>query len=182
MALIQSKDIPLNSVMPAFELEDPQGKKYQSDEIYGPKGLLVCFTCNHCPYAVAIWPRLVELAKQAKKLSIGTVAINPNINPDYPEDAPDKMLEKIKQWGIGFPYLVDAKQQVAAKFQAQCTPDLYLFNRERKLVYHGRLDDNWKDANQVTKHELKEAIDFLSQGKAVPVDQKPSMGCSIKWI
>ncbi len=181
MALIESIDIPLGTKMPSFVLPDPDGKTYTSSELIGNKGLLVAFTCNHCPYAVAIWPRLIRLADEAKKLGVNTVGINPNIHPNYPEDAPYQMTKKIKEWGISFPYLVDETQKVAHEFKAQCTPDLYLFDSNQKLVYHGELDDNWKDETKVTKQELKEAIQNLVTGKPIAPDQKHSMGCSIKW-
>lgn len=181
MALVESIDIPLGTTMPQFNLDDPSGTKHSSDSLFGSKGLLVAFTCNHCPYAIAIWPRLIQLAEQAKNLGINTVGINPNIHPNYPQDAPDEMTKKINEWGIGFPYLVDESQQVAKDFKAQCTPDLYLFDGNQKLVYHGRLDDNWKDASAVTQKELQDAITKLSRGEAINPDQKPSMGCSIKW-
>ena len=151
MALVESIKIELGTTMPDFELKDPNWKSYKGDQVYGKKGLLIAFTCNHCPYAQAIWPRLIKLAKEASKLGVNTAGINPNIHPGYPDDAPERMKEKIKEWGISFPYLVDETQEVAREFQAQCTPDLYLFDSERKLVYHGRLDDNWKDEAQVKK-------------------------------
>ena len=100
MALIESISIALGTSMPAFELKDPNGKSYKSSELIGTKGLLVVFTCNHCPYALAVWPRLIRLAAHAKSLGIHTVGINPNIHPDYPDDAPSKMKEKIKEWQI----------------------------------------------------------------------------------
>lgn len=181
MALIESLDIPLGSPMPAFTLKDPDGKNYSGEKLFGKKGLLVAFTCNHCPYALAIWPRLIRLAADAKELGVNTVGINPNIHPDYPEDAPNQMKKKIKEWGIGFPYLVDETQKVAATFKAQCTPDLYLFDSNQKLVYHGQLDDNWQDEKKVKKQILKEAIQNLASGKPILTNQKPSMGCSIKW-
>ena len=121
------------------------------------------------------------MAKEAAKLGVNTAGINPNIHPGYPDDAPEQMKEKIKEWGISFPYLVDEAQDVARIFQAQCTPDLYLFDSNQKLVYHGRLDDNWKEENKVKKRELKEAIENLTSGKPITQKQNPSMGCSIKW-
>ena len=181
MALVESITIPLGTKMPEFELKDPSGKVYRSGQVYGSKGLLVAFTCNHCPYAQAIWPRLIQLAKDATKLGINTVGINPNIHPGYPEDAPERMKEKMKEWGIPFPYLIDETQGVAKTFQAQCTPDLYLFDSSHKLEYHGRLDDNWKEESKVKRRELREAIDNLVSGKPVSGKQYPSMGCSIKW-
>jgi peroxiredoxin len=181
MALIESLAIPLGTIMPEFELADPSNKSYQSTDLFGKKGLLIAFTCNHCPYAIAIWPRLIRLATYAAPLGIQTVAINPNINPHYPEDSPQSMRQKIEEWGIAFPYLVDQDQKVAKAFKAQCTPDLYLLDAGHKLAYHGRLDDNWQNEGEVTREELKEALDALVAGKAPIAKQIPSMGCSIKW-
>ena len=178
---IQSIDIPLGTRMPKFALKDPSGSEFSSEKLYGPKGLLVIFTCNHCPYAKALWPRTIRLAGAAKGLGVNTVGINPNINPEYPDDGPEVMKQKIKEWGITFPYLVDDTQRVAAEFNAQCTPDIYLFDSKQKLVYHGRVDDNWQDESKVMHEELKEAIQNLALGKADSNKQNPSMGCSIKW-
>ena len=182
MALVESILIPLGTKMPDFELKDPSGKSSKGSELYGERGLLIVFTCNHCPYALAVWPRVIRYAKYAKGMKINTIAINPNINPDFPDDSPEKMNEKIKEWGIDFPYLVDAKQETAAAFKAQCTPDIYLFDKNHKLIYHGRIDDNWQDENKVTKEELKEALNKYVSGLPLPKDQRPSMGCSIKWV
>ena len=181
MALVESIKIEPGTQMPDFELNDPLGKRVKGSEAFGKKGLLVAFTCNHCPYAQAIWPRLIQLAKEAASLGVNTVGINPNIHPGYPEDAPERMAEKVKEWSISFPYLIDETQEIAKSFQAQCTPDLYLFDSNRQLVYHGRLDDNWQDSKKVKHHELKEAITSLSSGKQISPKQFPSMGCSIKW-
>ena len=181
MALMESVALKPGALMPSFELEDPSGKRFSSEELYGPKGLLVAFTCNHCPYAIAVWPRLIELAKKAQALGINTAGINPNIHPEYPEDAPEHMQEKIKEWGIPFPYLIDRTQETAQAYSAQCTPDLYLYGADKRLVYHGRFDDNWKDASKVTRRDLQEAVEALAAGRPVAQEQKPSMGCSIKW-
>ncbi|MBI5598097.1 MAG: thioredoxin family protein [Elusimicrobia bacterium] len=181
MALIESVAIPLGTEMPDFRLKDPSGKEFDGRALYGPKGLLLAFTCNHCPYAMAVWPRLVALSKKAAALGVAAAAVNPNINPSYPEDAPARMKEKAAEWGIPFPYLVDETQKTARDFKAQCTPDLYLFDAARRLSYHGRLDDNWKDERGVTREELWEAVQALAAGKPAPARQAPSMGCSIKW-
>lgn len=178
---IESIDVPLGTVMPAFDLKDPFGKKIALDDSIGPKGILVIFTCNHCPYAQAVWPRSIRLAEFARGLGIHTIAVNPNIHPDYPEDAPEVMKEKIRDWQIPFPYVIDETQRIAAAYKAQCTPDIYLMDREKRLVYHGRIDDNWQDESKVTKEELKEAITNLAAGKTVAQKQFSSMGCSIKW-
>ncbi|MBI4309548.1 MAG: thioredoxin family protein [Candidatus Omnitrophica bacterium] len=181
MALLESVKIPLGTVMPDFELKDPSGTSFKGGGLYGERGLLVVFTCNHCPYALAVWPRVARLAKYGRGMRVNTVAINPNINPDFPDDAPDKMLVKIKELGLDFPYLADEAQAVAEVFRAQCTPDIYLFNKDKKLVYHGRIDDNWKDEDAVTREELKEAMNNMAAGRPVDPKQNPSMGCSIKW-
>jgi len=181
MALLESLSIPLGTEMPTFSLKDPDGKEYSSTSLSGEKGLLIVFTCNHCPYAQAVWGRVVKIEEQAKSLGINTVAINPNINPDYPEDAPDKMNEYAKSVGFKEPYLVDETQETAKAFKAQCTPDIYLFDKDKKLAYHGRIDDNWQNPQKVTKHELMAAINAMANGLEMPKEQNPSMGCSIKW-
>ena len=181
MALLESIQIPLGTHISPFTLKDPEGTVHTSDRLFGSKGLLVAFTCNHCPYAVAVWPRFIRLSHGAKELCINTVAINPNIHPNYPEDAPEKMTQKIKEWRIPFPYLVDESQEVARTFKAQCTPDIYLFNSHKQLVYHGRIDDSWKDESLVTQEDLKIAITQLANEEKISAKQMPSMGCSIKW-
>jgi peroxiredoxin len=181
MALMESLDIPLGSPIHHFTLTDPSGKLYDSRGLLGTTGLLVAFTCNHCPYAIAVWPRLIRLAVDARLLGIETVAINPNIHPGYPDDAPEKMKDKIAEWNIPFPYLVDETQSIAHAFQAQCTPDLFLFDAAGRLVYHGRIDNNWKDEAGVTRHELRDAVKQLAAGQPIEQRQYPSMGCSIKW-
>lgn len=181
MVLLESIKIPLGSPLPEFELKDATSRSYKSRELFGERGLLVVFTCNHCPYAQAVWPRVIRLANYAKNMKISSAAINPNINPDYPDDSPAEMLKKIKEWGIDFPYLVDENQDVARKFKAQCTPDIYLFDAKKQLVYHGRIDDNWKEESKVTKEELKEALNHLATNQPISSEQRPSMGCSIKW-
>ena len=181
MALLESIMIPLGTKIPSFKLKNPDGKEYAAAKFFGEKGLLVIFTCNHCPYAIAVWPRVIRLAEYFRGKGINTVAINPNINPAYPDDSPVNMKRKIKELGIDFPYLVDESQEVARSFKAQCTPDIYFFGKDQKLVYHGRIDDNWKDEKAVTKEELKEAVNNYAAGAPVPKKQYPSMGCSIKW-
>lgn len=182
MALLESTRIPLGTKMPSFILSDPGGTSWSSAALLGEKGLLVVFTCNHCPYAKAIWGRVISLARHAEGLGINTVAINPNINPDYPADAPPKMKELAAELGLAFPYLVDEDQETARAYQAQCTPDIYLLGGEGQLAYHGRIDDNWQDEAAVTSEELREALDSLGAGRPIALDQQPSIGCSIKWL
>lgn len=181
MVLLESISLELGMRMPKFSLPTPDGKRHTSSDLMGSKGLLVVFTCNHCPYAIAIWERLIALSKWAQPQGINTVAINPNINPNYPDDSPEAMLTNITKWEIPFPYLVDADQDVARSFQAQCTPDLYLLNDLHELIYHGRLDDNWQHPHDVTNEDLKSAMTALLHGDVISTSQFPSMGCSIKW-
>jgi len=180
---VESLKLPLNTEIPHFVLKDPYGKEYSVDDLFGSKGLVVIFTCNHCPYAQAVWPRTIELYHKVKDKGINFVAINPNApNKNYPEDSVEKMKEYINLLNIPFPYLVDETQEVAKKFKAQCTPDIYLYNEQRKLVYHGRFDDNWKDPSQVKSKDLEKAIFNLLEGKEIDPNQWPSIGCSIKWV
>ena len=178
---IESKEIPLGTILPSFTLPDPHGKIFDSGTLTGEKGLLVIFTCNHCPYAKAVWPRTIELANEFTPSGINTIAINPNINPDYPEDAPEVMKTLIETWNIPFPYLVDESQDTAREFGAECTPDIYLFDAAKALVYHGRVDDNWQDPEKVTSRELHTALTNLIHGKPIGQNQHPTIGCSIKW-
>lgn len=178
---IESIKLETGMTMPAFNLPDPHGKIYTHNEVSGKKGTLIIFTCNHCPYALAVWPRIIEIASSFKPDGVETVAINPNIHPGYPADAPDKMAEKIREWNLPFPYLVDESQNTARAYQAQCTPDIYLFDGGQKLVYHGRIDDNWKEPEKVTRNELSNAIKNMLDGKPPFVEQYPTLGCSIKW-
>jgi hypothetical protein len=181
MALVESVDVTLGSPLPAFELPDPAGRVHASVSASGERGLLVAVTCNHCPYARAVWPRLIELAKQAARRGVNTLALNPNIHPGYPDDAPEAMREKIKEWGLDFPYLIDETQEVSRTLKAQCTPEFFLYDADRRLVYHGRLDDSWQDAGKVTRQDLKAAIDALAAEEPVAAEQHAALGCSIKW-
>ncbi len=181
MSLLESEKVPLGSLLPTFQLPDPNGIVYSSDTLSGSTGLLLVITCNHCPYAQAIWPRLIRFASEILSLGVKTVAINPNIHPDYPDDSPEAMLLKIEEWGIPFPYLVDESQDVARNLKAMCTPDIYLYDSDRKLFYHGRMDDNWKNEKQISRKELEFAVHQLVKGNPPPINQLPSMGCSIKW-
>jgi thiol-disulfide isomerase/thioredoxin len=181
MALLESIDIPLGVRMPPFTLTDLNGRPRGVGGLMGARGLLVVFTCNHCPYARAVWPRLIRLARKAGRLGVNIVAVNSNINPEYPEDSPSAMRERVLEWGIPFPYLIDYDQGVAKAWRAKCTPDPYLLDAAGRLVYHGRVDDNWKDESKVERRELEEAVEALALGREIPAEQHPAMGCSIKW-
>lgn len=181
MALAYSTPMAVGTPLPPFMLPDTRGRMHTPAQLAGPKGLLVAFTCNHCPYAVAVWERLVRLAQEAAALGIGTAAINPNIHPDYPEDAPEKMAALAQRYGVAFPYLVDAMQESARAFDARCTPDFYLFDAQGQLYYRGRMDDAWQDERRVSRRDLADAMRAMISHMAAPSEQIPSMGCSIKW-
>jgi len=182
MALIKSSHIALGSALDHFSLEDPEGNVLHSKTLFGKGGFIIAVMCNHCPYSNAIWKRLITVADFAKKLDITTVAINPNIHPNYPEDSPSHMVDKIEEMGIDFPYLIDEHQSVVKNLGAVCTPDIFLFDAEQRLYYHGRLDDNWQDARSVKEEDLREAVMHLFSKQEAPMPQHPSQGCSIKWI
>ncbi len=181
MALVGSVHVNYGTTLPEFELNDASGNLHHSSDLFGENGLLVVVTCNHCPYAIAVWPRVIRLAKSIRQKGVNTIAVNPNIHPDYPADSPAAMKEKIEEWGIDFPYLVDADQSLSKALAAQCTPDIYLYNGDGELYYHGRIDDYWKDEAQVTSEELAPAVDAMVAGQAAPAIQHPTIGCSIKW-
>ncbi len=166
---------------PDFELPDTLGNIYNLKHIAPKKGLLILFTCNHCPYAKASWPVIIGLHKKFKDKGFDFVAINSNDDSVYPEDSLEVMKQKVVDWKIPFPYLRDETQTVAKDYQAQCTPDVYLFDQDKKLFYHGRINDNWQDSANVTRHDLDEALRRMFIGDRPPVEQFPSMGCSIKW-
>lgn len=182
MALVASVHVDLDWTLPDIALSDTAGTRRTLQDQAGENGLLVAFTCNHCPYAIAVWPRLIRHAASLKQLGIATVAINPNIHPDYPADNIEAMRDKVADWGIDFPYLADEQQTAAKIFDAQCTPDIYLFNGQGKLFYHGRIDDSWKDEAKVRHNELISAAAMMVDHKAPPQPQHPTIGCSIKWL
>lgn len=182
MALVASIHVAPGWDMPDMSLKDLDGNPVSLKEQAGENGLLVAFTCNHCPYAIAVWPRLVKHAKAFREVGVNTIAVNANIHPDFPEDSVPAMKEKVSEWGIDFPYLADETQEVARTFEAQCTPDLYLFDKQGKLYYHGRIDDYWKDEAKVTKQELAPAVEAMVAGQPAPQPQHPTIGCSIKWL
>lgn len=139
------------------------------------------FICNHCPYVQAIEDRLIDLQREFAAESVQLVGICSNDAVNYPDDSPANLKKRWQEKGYGFPYLVDEDQSVAKAYGAVCTPDLYVFDETRRLAYHGRLDDSWKEPDKVTRRDLADAIRTLLAGKPVQSEQIPSMGCSIKW-
>jgi peroxiredoxin len=182
MALTPSTMLPLGTTAPEFDLPDPRGRHVTLAEFKGAPALLVMFLCNHCPYVKHIQRDLADFVRDYQKRQVAVVAINANDVANYPDDSPARMAEDSVRLGYTFPYLFDESQAVARAYQAACTPDFFLFDRDRKLVYRGQFDDSRPGNNlPVTGNDLRAALDAVLDGRPVPADQKPSIGCNIKW-
>lgn len=181
MALTDGTDIPLGIPCPDFDLPAMDGKRYRLADFNDKNILIVIFTCNHCPYAQAVEDRIVQLRREYEGQSVQLVGICSNDPDSVSEDSFDNLQRRWREKNYGFPYLHDLEQTVIKAFGAVCTPEYFVYGQDRKLAYHGRLDDNWKEPRKVTRRELKEAVDLLLAGQQPDARQIPSMGCSIKW-
>ncbi len=183
MARTPSNMIPLGTIAPDFELLDSvTGEKKSYSDISGNEGTLIMFICNHCPYVKHIEDELILLSNEYISRGIGIAGISSNDIVKYPEDAPERMKELAEEKGYPFPYLYDESQEVAKSYDAACTPDFYLFDSEKKLVYRGQLDDSRPESDiPVTGKDLRAALNSLLSGEPPNPDQKPSLGCNIKW-
>lgn len=171
----------LGLVAPDFTLPDSAGRLWSLDQIAGPRGTLIVFMCNHCPYVLAIIDRLVRDAAELQSLGIGVAAINANDDVAYPEDSFAAMAPFAQAHRLPFPYLRDESQEVARAYDAVCTPDFYGFDADRVLRYRGRLDSSGREpAAPDVRRELVEAMRLVAAGQTPP-DPKPCIGCSIKW-
>ena len=174
--------VPLGTEAPAFRLPDQEGKLLSIDDFKSSPALLVVFLCNHCPFVKHVLPHFVGLARKYQSRGVGIVGISSNDVDSYPADAPEKMAELSKSMGFTFPYLYDESQQVARAYGAACTPDFYLFGADRRLVYRGQMDDSRPtNGRPVTGADLRAAIDAVLEGRPVSDEQRPSIGCNIKW-
>ncbi len=174
--------LPLGTAAPDFKLPETSGKTVSPADFKDAPALLVIFMCNHCPYVVHVRAGLAQLARDYAPKGVGLVGINANDVANYPADSPAKMKEEVKSAGYIFSYLFDETQAVAKAYRAACTPDIYLFDKNRKLVYRGQFDDS-RPGNgiPVTGKDLRAALDAVLAGKPVSPRQKASMGCNIKW-
>ena len=183
MVLTPSTMLPLGTKAPAFSLPNLEGKQVSLDDFAGAPAYLVVFMCNHCPYVKHVAPQLATLAKEYQAKGVAVVGINSNDVKSHPDDAPDMMAQEAKARGYTFPYLFDATQKVAHAYKAACTPDFYVFDKDKKLAYRGQLDSSRPDSGiPVTGQDLRAALDAVLAGKPVAADQKPSIGCNIKWM
>ena len=168
---------------PDFELPGVDGRNWTLEQCRGPRGLLVMFICNHCPYVKAVRERIVRDAMELARLGINSVAIMSNDPSDYPEDSFENMQHVAEENGFDFPYLLDATQQVARRYGAICTPDFFGYNADLQLQYRGRLDASRKEtAAADARRVLFEAMKLVAETGQGPLEQIPSMGCSIKWL
>jgi peroxiredoxin len=174
--------LELGTDAPDFSLPSPEGDFYSLKKQKIDKGLLVIFMCNHCPYVLHIRRQLVERIRAYQERGITVVAINSNDFAAYPDDSPEKMSQAAKECAFSFPYLVDEQQKTARAYHAACTPDFFLFDKDKRLVYRGQFDSS-RPGNtvEITGADLSDAVDSLLLGKSISSEQRPSMGCNIKW-
>lgn len=175
--------LALGTKAPNFELFDTTtNTKLSLQESKGEFGTVVMFICNHCPFVIHVNPMITTLAKKYQKKSIGFIAISSNDVVNYPDDAPHLMTKVAEKEGYTFPYLYDETQEIAKAYDAACTPDFYLFNEKLELVYRGQLDDS-RPGNGIplTGEDLSNAIEQLLNNQPITIEQKPSIGCNIKW-
>ncbi len=182
MAKTASTMLPLGTSAPDFRLPDPNGKLVSLADFSDQRALLVMFLCNHCPYVKHVQTELARLGQDYAPRGVGIVGINSNDATNYPEDAPARMAVEAKAAGYNFPYLYDESQTVAQAYQAACTPDFFLFDHSRRLVYRGQLDAS-RPGNGIppSGRDLRLALDAVLAGQAVAAQQMPSLGCNIKW-
>ena len=180
MAATESEMLELGTIAPDFSLPDPDGRLHSLGG--DRKAYVVMFICNHCPFVKHVRDELAALGRDYIPLGVGIVAINSNDIATHPGDSPANMKKEAEEWGYEFPYLFDEDQRVAKAYRAACTPDFYLFDADRALVYRGQLDAS-RPSNDipVTGSDLRAALDAVLAGRPVPPDQVPSIGCNIKW-
>lgn len=182
MSETPSAMLPLGTKAPDFCLPDFDGREYRLDDFSDARAYLVMFICNHCPYVIHVRSELVNMCKEFQGRGVVVVAINSNDVTSYPEDSPERMGEIARTYGYSFPYLYDESQNVARAYQATCTPDFFLYDAKRTLVYRGQMDDS-RPGNLLpsTGEDLRAAVAAVLAGKAPSSEQKPSVGCNIKW-
>jgi thiol-disulfide isomerase/thioredoxin len=182
MVLTPSTRCPLGTKAPPFVLPDARGRMVCLDDFAEAPALLVVFWCNHCPFVKHIKGAVADFAREYREKGLAIVAINSNDTEAYPQDSPQRMLEDIAAYRYTFDYLLDESQAIARAYDAACTPDFFLFDRDRKLAYHGQFDAS-RPSNKapIDGKDLRAAADAVLAGKPAPASQTPSIGCNIKW-
>lgn len=182
MARTPSTMLPLGTSAPDFSLMNVDGKMVSLSDFAGAPALLVMFICNHCPFVKHVADQLAELGRDYTARGVGVVAISSNDVSKHPADSPEQMVAEAEERGYVFPYLYDETQEVAKAYRAACTPDFFLFDADKKLVYRGQLDSSRPDSGiPVTGADLRAALDAVLAGKPVASEQRASLGCNIKW-
>lgn len=182
MVRTASTMLPLGTKAPSFSLVNVDGRTVSLDEFRGAPALLVVFMCNHCPYVKHVAPTLAPLAQEYQAKGVAVVGINSNDAGAYPADSPEQMVHEAEERGYTFPYLYDETQEAAKAYRAACTPDFYVFDKDQKLAYRGQMDSSRPDSGvPCTGSDLRAALDAVLAGKPAPENQKPSIGCNIKW-
>lgn len=173
--------LKIDSLLPQFNLPGTDGNSYSSEGFKNKNIMIVIFSCNHCPYVQAYEERMINLQKEFKDRGVQIVAINSNYDSKYPEDSFDEMKKRAVERKFNFPYLRDETQKIAKAFGASYTPQIFLFNKERKLKYEGKIDDNWQEPDRVQNHYLRDAITEVLDEREVSIPETFSIGCTIKW-
>ncbi len=175
--------LPLGTIAPHFSLPNIDGKIVSSDDFASSKGLVVMFICNHCPFVKHLRAGLAKFGEEYQAKGVAVVGISSNDVTTHPDDSPEKMIEEHKSAGYSFPYLYDATQQVATAYKAACTPDFYVFDHKHALIYRGQFDASRPgNGKPVTGSDLRHAVDNMLAGHGPLTEQRPSIGCNIKWI
>ena len=182
MALTPSTMVAIGARAPDFTLPDARGNPVALAEFAGAPATVVVFLCNHCPYVKHLKPALAEFAHEYATREVAVIGINPNDAETHPEDGREAMIRDVAEFGYAFPYLIDATQEVAKAYRAACTPDFFVFDAGLRLVYRGRFDDS-RPGNDVpvTGRDLRAAVDTVLAGQTPAGEQKPSLGCNVKW-
>lgn len=174
--------LPLGTSAPSFALSNIDGRLVSLADFDDHHAMLVVFMCNHCPFVQHVAPELARLARDYQPRGVAVIGINSNDTETYPDDSPENMAQEAQRQGYTFPYLFDETQEVAKAYRAACTPDFFLFDRQRRLVYRGQLDDSRPGNNiPVTGKDLRAALDAILAARPVPQEQRASIGCNIKW-
>lgn len=176
-----NEPIKIGAAMPKFNLQGTDGEKYSSGKFADKKGVIVIFSCNHCPYVQAYEERIIAIQYDYGHRGVQVIAVNSNDDGAYPEDSFENMIVRAKEKNFNFPYLRDDTQHLAKAFGATHTPEIFLFNEEKKLVFHGKIDDNWNDQKSIKNKYLRNALDEMLEGKEISVPETFTIGCTIKW-
>lgn len=178
---VSSSTSNLGIVISEFTLKGTDDKFYSPEDFENSEILVIIFMCNHCPYVKGVIDRFTDFQERYKSKNVQLIGINSNDPETYEEDSFDNMKLFSAKHKINFPYLFDETQETARKYDALCTPDIYVYDKNRILKYRGRFDDNWKDETAVTSKDLEKAVDLLLENREINFEQMPSIGCSIKW-